>query len=74
MRCIMPPTQTPAYIRVVTIEDQPWFVAREVCLALGTYLKADGTVNANVTGQPSIVENPGMDPSGLTLRGVRVPG
>ena len=35
-------------IRVVTLEGQPWFVAADVCRALGVYLrKVDGGVNTN---------------------------
>lgn len=34
-----------ASIRVVTIEGNPWFVAMDVCKALGFHVKASGDVN-----------------------------
>ena len=39
-------------VRVVTIDDQPWFVAADVCRALGYNVKADGTVNTNNALRP----------------------
>ncbi|TXH94744.1 MAG: BRO family protein [Pseudomonas sp.] len=32
-------------MRVVSTDDQPWFVASEVCRALDVYLRTDGTVS-----------------------------
>lgn len=38
-------------LRTVTLDGQPWFVARDVCLALSVYLRADGTANTNTAVQ-----------------------
>lgn len=32
-------------LRVVTIDGEPWFVAKDVCIALGFHTKSDGSVN-----------------------------
>jgi len=32
-------------IRVVEIDGEPWFVAKDVLITLGYYIKSDGTVN-----------------------------
>ncbi|MCK9988843.1 MAG: hypothetical protein AzoDbin1_05315 [Azoarcus sp.] len=39
-------------IRVVMIDGEPWFVAREVCLVLGSYVREDGSVNTSTALQP----------------------
>lgn len=39
-------------VRVVTIDGKPWFVAADVCRALGYNVKPDGTVNTNNALRP----------------------
>lgn len=54
-------------IRVVTHENQPWFVAADVCRALGYCMKTDGSVNTSLAVAP-------LDKAELNTSRVRVGG
>lgn len=52
-------------LRTVTIDGKPWFVAVDVCRALGVYIKTDGEVSTTTATRDLDADERGVPPNDI---------